>query len=148
MRALLCRTWTTLSSVIAATRSCGQATREPPGARRAMYSVLEMASKRSLASQMVLCQEHSLSASLCHLRHQRLIQSTVWACALTERTKGERLFHCGRSRLLEIDLSFRSREQKAHGHIQHMLSLSDCVSRVFVWPVWSRFAVESPLTEV
>ena len=46
----------------------------------ALYSVSEIPSKRSLASQMVLCQEHSLSASLCHVQHQRLIQSTVWTC--------------------------------------------------------------------
>ena len=55
--------WTTPLSAIAATCSCGQ-----PGARRAMYSGSEIPSKRSLASQMVLCQEHSLSASFCHVQ--------------------------------------------------------------------------------
>ena len=50
------------------TRSCGQATRAQPGARRAVYTVSETPSKFSLASQMVLCQEHSLSASLCHVK--------------------------------------------------------------------------------
>ena len=80
MCALKYRTWTTLLSVIAATRCFGQATRVQPGARRAMYSVSEIPIKRFLASQMVLCQEHSLSASLCHVQHQRVIQSTVWTC--------------------------------------------------------------------
>ena len=62
---LVYRTWATPLSVIAATRSCGQATRAQPGARRALYSVSEIPSKSPLASQMMLCQEHSLSASLC-----------------------------------------------------------------------------------
>ena len=91
MRALTYRTWTTPLSVIAATRSCGQATRPPPGVRRAMYSVSEIPSKRS--SQTVLCQEHSLSASLCHVQHQRLIQSAVWTCALTVWMKQVAWFH-------------------------------------------------------
>ena len=58
MCALMHRTWTTPVSVIAATRRCGQATRAQPGARRTTYLVSEIPSKRSLASQMVLCQEH------------------------------------------------------------------------------------------
>ena len=43
-----------------------------------MYSVSEVPSKRSFASERVLYQEHSLSASPCHVQHQRLTQSTVW----------------------------------------------------------------------
>ena len=58
-----------------------------------MYSVSEIPSKRSLASQMVLCQEHSLSASLCHVQHEGLIQSTVWTCALTVQMKEVAWFH-------------------------------------------------------
>ena len=81
------RTWPTPLSVVEATCSCGQATRAQPGARRALYSVSEIPSKLSLASQMVLCQEHSLSASLCHVQHQRLIQSTVWTRAFTVRMR-------------------------------------------------------------
>ena len=58
-----------------------------------MYSVSQIPSKRFRASQIVLCQEHSLSASLCHVQHQRLIQSTVWTCALTVRIKKVVWFH-------------------------------------------------------
>ena len=77
MCATMYRTWTTPSSVITATRRCGQPTRALSSVRRALYSVLEIPSERSLASQMVLCQEHSLSASPCNVQHQRLVQSTV-----------------------------------------------------------------------
>ena len=93
MCAYMYRTRTIPLSVIAATRSCGQATHAQPGARRAMYSVSEIPSKRSLASHMVLCQEHCLSASFCHVQHQRLIQSTVWTCALTVRMRELAWFH-------------------------------------------------------
>ena len=93
MWAPMYRNWTTPLSVIAAKRSCGQATRARPGARRALHSVSEIPSKRSLASQRVLCQKHSLSASLCHVQHQRLIQSTVWTCALTVRMREVAWFH-------------------------------------------------------
>ena len=58
-----------------------------------MYSVSEIPSKRFRASKMVLSQEHSLSANLCHVQHQRLIQSTVWPCALTVRMKEVVWFH-------------------------------------------------------
>ena len=47
------------SSGLRISRSCRKATRAPPGARRAMYSVSEIPSKRSLASQVVLFEEHS-----------------------------------------------------------------------------------------
>ena len=71
MCALVYRAWTTPLSVTAATRSCGQATRAQPGTYGATCSASEILSKLA----MVLCQEHSLSASLCHVQHQRLIQS-------------------------------------------------------------------------
>ena len=71
MCALVYRAWTTPLSVTAATRSCGQATRAQPGTYGATCSALEILSQLA----MVLCQEHSLSASLCNVQHQRLIQS-------------------------------------------------------------------------
>ena len=52
-------------------------------ARRAMYAVSEIPSKRPSVSQKALCQEPSLSVSLCHLEHQTLIQSPLWMCAVT-----------------------------------------------------------------
>ena len=63
MCALMYRTWTTPLSVIAATRSCGQATRVQPGARRALYLVSGIPIKRSLASQMVRCHCEPLPCS-------------------------------------------------------------------------------------
>ena len=45
------------------------------------------------ASQMVVSQENSLSASFYHVQHQRLIQSTVWTCALTVCMKKVAWFH-------------------------------------------------------
>ena len=81
------RTWTTLLSVITATRICAQATRAQPVARRAMYSVSEIPSKRSFVCQKVLCWEPSLSASFCHFQRQTLIQGPLWMCAFTGRRR-------------------------------------------------------------
>ena len=81
------------SSSLRISRSCGQVTRAPPGARRAMYLASKKPSQRSLASQVVLCQEHSLSANLCQVQHQRLIQSTACAGASTVRMRDVVWFH-------------------------------------------------------
>ena len=89
MCALTCWNWTTPLSVIAATRSCGKATRPQSGACWATYSVWEISCQRSLASGMVLCQEHSLSANLRDVHLPRVIQST-------ERT------HAGIVRMTEV----------------------------------------------
>ena len=70
------RTWAALLPVTAAIRA-------QPVARRAMYSVSEIPSKRPSVSQKVLCQEPSLSVCLCHLQHQTLIQSLLWMRAVT-----------------------------------------------------------------
>ena len=64
-----------------------------PEARRAMYSVSEIPIQRCFVSRVVLCQEHSLSASRCQVQHQRLIQGTVLTCASTVRMKNAVLFH-------------------------------------------------------
>ena len=57
------------------------------------HNVSEIPSKRSLARQTVLCQEHSVSASPNHVQHHRLIQSTVWTCALTVQMRKVAWFH-------------------------------------------------------
>ena len=50
--------------------------------------------------------------------------------------------------LLAVDFIFHALEQNACGHMQHELSLSDCVSRVVLPVLCSQFPLGSPLTEV
>ena len=94
------QTWADLLSVIAATRA-------QPVARRAMYSVSETPSKRSVVGQKVLCREPSLSVSPCHFLSAPNIdsESVVDACIDRAEEGSCVVFRCAVSLLLMEDPS-------------------------------------------
>ena len=90
------RTWAALLSVMVATRA-------QPVARRAMYSVSEIRSKRSFVSQKVSRQENSLSVSLYHLQHHTLVP--LWMCPATRQRREVAWFQVRVALLIEGDPS-------------------------------------------